>query len=148
VELSSWHSDTVRAFAATIAREHAGIQHSVDSVASVARIAPVAPALAQSIGDSLQAAVDTLKMSRGGALDRAFVSQQVHSLAMVGRYVQQLSAAAERPELQAVLAGAATRVGTQLARARALQASFAVADSSAAKAFADSAAMRASRRKR
>jgi putative membrane protein len=148
VELSAWHSDSVRAFAQTLAREHAGIQHSVDSVAGVVHVSPVAPALAQPIGDSLQAAVETLKLSRGAGLDRAFVSNQVNSLAIVGRYVQQLSAAAERPELQAVLAGAATRVGTQLARARALQSSFAAGDSSAGKSAADSAAMRAARRKR
>src|SRR6476619_6835119 len=32
VELSSWHSDTVRAIAASLAHEHSELQHSLDSV--------------------------------------------------------------------------------------------------------------------
>src|SRR4051812_27084250 len=50
-ELQSWRSDTVRALAAGVAREHAELQHSVDSVAQAARIAPIAPAIQQSIAN-------------------------------------------------------------------------------------------------
>ncbi|MDB4877566.1 MAG: hypothetical protein JWM41_4012 [Gemmatimonadetes bacterium] len=147
VELSAWHSDTVRAFAASVAREHAEMQHSVDSLSGRIHVAPIAPALAQPITDTMQAQVDSMKQFRGGALDRAFVREQVASQGLMARYVESMAGVAERPEVQALLASAATRVGTQLARARALQASFAASDSAASAAAADSAARRAARRK-
>ncbi len=151
VELSAWHSDTVRAFAADVAREQAAIQRSVDSTAGQLNLSGVAPALAQLVNDSLQATIDSLQRHRGTTLDRAFVAQQVSSLALVQRYASLLAATSRAPELQAVLASAAARVGTQLDRARALNARFAVADSVAAAAASDSvasAARRAAQRKR
>ena len=54
-ELQAWHSDTVRAFAASVARESAEIQHSVDSVSGRIHLAPIAPALAAQIADTMLA---------------------------------------------------------------------------------------------
>lgn len=148
VELQSWRSDSVRAFASSVAAGHAELQHSVDSLAGRMDIAPIAPALAEQIASTMQAQIDSMKGNRGGMpLDRAFVAQQVAAQGMMADYVRQLSGVAQRPELQALLASASTRIGSQLARARALQRSFAGADSSKA-AAADSAAKVAVRHKR
>ena len=141
-ELQAWHSDTVRAFASSIARDHAELQHSVDSLAQRIRLAPVAPALAEPIAATLQAQVDSVTANRGPALDRAFVREQVASHRLMAGYIDQLSSVAERPEVQAMLTSAATRVGVDLEHAIALQAAFALSDSTAA---ADSAARRTAR---
>jgi len=143
-ELQAWSSDTVRAFAAAVAREHADLQHSIDSLAGHLRMTPVAPALAPSIDSSLQAPMDSVAGLRGKALDRAFVRAQIARTQMMANYIDQFSAVAERPELQDLLTVAGTRVGTELGRARTIQAMFTVADSVAA----DSAAKVAVRPKR
>ena len=145
-ELQAWRSDSVRAFASSVAAEHAELQHSVDSVATRMDVAPIAPALAEQISATMQAQIDSMRANRGGlSLDRAFVAQQVAAQGMMADYVRQLSGVAQRPELQALLSSASTRIGLQLARARALQRSFSVADSSSA---ADSASKAAARHKR
>jgi predicted outer membrane protein len=131
-ELQAWSSDTVRAFAAAVAREHADLQHSIDSVAGRLRMTPVAPALAASIDSSLQAPMDSVAGLRGKALDRAFVRAQIARTQMMANYIDQFSSVVERPELQDLLMVAATRVGTELGRARTIQAMFTVADSAAA----------------
>lgn len=141
IELEAWHVDAVRAFAASIAREHAELQHSVDSVAGRLDLVPIAPALARPWMATLGAQIDTLRQARGNAVDRAFVHQQVVSHQLIGDYVQQLGATAERPDLRSLLNSTATRIASQLARARALEATLAAADSAAA----DSAARRAAR---
>jgi predicted outer membrane protein len=146
-ELQSWKSDSVRAFASSVAAGNAELQHSVDSLAGRMNIAPIAPALAEQVNATMQARIDSMKVNRGASLDRAFVAQQVAAQAMMADYVSQLSGVAQRPELQALLASASTRIGSQLARARALQRSFGAADSSSALA-ADSAAKRAARHTR
>lgn len=142
LELSAWHTDTVRAFAATIAAGHAELQHSVDSVAQIIKLEPIAPALSASISDTMQVQIDSLYGLHGGALDRGFLRQQTQSQAMLVDYVAKLAGVAEAPELQALLSSAATQVASQLSRARALQTAFATADSTA---LADSLARRAAR---
>lgn len=142
VELSSWHSDTVRAFAATMARDHAELQRSADSLAAALKIAAVPSALSAEVNAVFQAQIDS--MPRGMSLDRAFVREQVASHQLMADYIRQLSGAAHAPEMQAWLATFATRVDAQIARANALNAQFAVADSVAA----DSLAKRAARRTR
>jgi len=131
-ELQAWHSDSVRAFASGIARDHAELQHSVDSLAQRIRLAPIAPALANSIGTTLQAQADSLAGTRGPALDRTYVRQQVASHRLMADYIDQLSSVAERPEVQALLSSAATRVGMDLEHAIALQRALAASDSIAA----------------
>lgn len=147
VELQAWHSDTVRAFAAVVARDNAASQHSVDSVAARLHIALVAPALADSVNALLQAPIDSLKLVRGAPLDHAFIVQQLAAASVVARYADQLSAVAERPEIQAVAAAAAARANSEITRARAMIAQFRAADSLATAAGADSAAGRMARRK-
>jgi predicted outer membrane protein len=142
LELSAWHTDTVRAFAATIAAGHAELQHSVDSVAQIIKLEPVAPALSAAIADTMQAQIDSLSSLHGGALDRGFLRQQTQSQAMMVDYVAKLAGVAEHPELQALLSTAAAQVASQLSRARALQTAFAAADSAA---HADSLARQAAR---
>lgn len=142
VELESWHLENVRAFAATMAREHAELQHSVDSLSEKLRIAPIAPALAQRIGAQMQAQIDTLRWRPGRSVDRAFLREQVASHALMGDYVTNLTGVAEQPEVQSLLASTNQRIASQLSRARALLASITSADSIAA---ADSAAKAAAR---
>lgn len=143
IELQAWHSDTVRAFASGIAHDYAELQHSVDSLAEGIKIAPVAPALATNVLATMQPPIDSLTAYRGAALDRAFVREQIAAQRFIGGYVDQLSGDAERPEISALLAAAVERVGSDLARAQALQASLIVSDSAAA---ADSAAKRAAKK--
>lgn len=146
VELEGWHSEPVRSFAAMIAREHAELQHSADSLSERVHIAPLAPALAVPLAAQMRAQVDTMTQLRpaGMSLDRAFVREQIGSHRFMIEYTQGLAAVAQRQEIQGFLASAMTRLSTHLDRARALQATFAVADSVAA---ADSS-RRAGRRKR
>jgi predicted outer membrane protein len=148
VELQAWHSDTVRAFAASVARDQAAVQHSVDSLASRLRMTPVAPALEETLNTELDAALDALKQVRGASLDRAFVSEQITTDSLLSDYAEQLAAVAERPEVQALSTSVASQTASQLIRARSLLARFAMADSLTAAASADSAAKRAARRKR
>jgi len=137
VELESWHLDNVRAFASTMAREHAELQHSIDSLADRIDIAPITPALAQTISAKLQRQIDSLRRSSSRSLDRAYLAQQVASHELMAGYVADLTGVAERPEVRVLLGSIGDRVGNQLSRARALLASVVTADSVAA---ADSAA--------
>ena len=114
VELESWHLDNVRAFASTMAREHAELQHSADSLAEQLRIAPITPALAQVLAARMQAQVDTLRWRPGRSLDRAFLRQQVASHELMADYVANLTGVAERPEVQALLASAAQQSRRQV----------------------------------
>src|SRR6185312_15051385 len=125
-----------------IAAGHAELQHSVDSVAQIIKLEPIAPALQQSVSLTMQAQIDSLYGLHGGALDRGFLRQQTQSQAMMVDYVAKLAGVAEAPELQGLLASAATRVASQLSRARALQTVFATADSTA---HADSLARQAAK---
>jgi predicted outer membrane protein len=145
VELEGWHSEPVRAFASMIAREHAELQHSADSLSERVHIAPVPPALAATLAAQMRAQVDTMTQLRpaGMSLDRAFVREQIGSHRFMIEYAQRLAAVAQRPEIQGFLSSATTRLSAHLVRARALQATFAVADSIAAR----DSSRRAGRRK-
>lgn len=145
VELSAWHSDTVRAFAASMAREHAEIARSIDSLSTHIKLVPVAPAVVETMNAPLAASIDTLRGFRGLALDRAYVKQQITSHETMARYLAELGAVAERPEVQGLVLATGTRVGAQIDRAKALEAEFVKADSIAA---ADSAAKAEARRAR
>jgi hypothetical protein len=147
VELGGWRSDTVRAFAASVARNHAALQHSADSLAARLGIQPITPALAAEVSATMQAQIDSMRAYRGEQLDRAFLAQQLEGQGLMSDYAGQLSGVAQRPELQAFLASAAGSVASEVGTARALQHGLVVADSLSAAAAADSAAKRASRRK-
>jgi putative membrane protein len=145
VELESWHVDSVRAFAATVAREHAEFQHSVDSVAEQLHVAPIAPALTQTISATMQSQIDLLRRNYGHALDRVFIREQVANYQLMADAMGEFAADAERPEVQSLLSAAKDRMTAQLVRARTLQTRLAAWDSAAA---ADSAAKLAARRER
>jgi predicted outer membrane protein len=138
VELEAWHNDTVRAFAASMAREHAQLQRSGDSLAARLRLTPVAPALAKPWLSAMQAQIDSMRQS--GRLDRAFAHQQVVGHELMAGYIEQLAAAAQNPDVQSFLADAGKRVTSERDRARSLEAALAVADSAAAARAAQRAA--------
>lgn len=142
VELEAWHVDSVRAFAASVAREHAELQHSVDSLSERLHLMPIAPALGQTISATLQSQLDTLRRTYGRALDRAFMRQQVATHQLMTDYMTKFAAVAERPEIQRLFAAAKDSMSAQLSRARTLQMALAIADSVAS---ADSAAKVAKR---
>ena len=129
VELENWHVDTARAFAASMAREHADLQHSIDSLAARLNLTPVSPALAKSWTSALQAQIDTIWRAGEGGRDLAFVRQQANSHQLMADYFTQLAAVAERPELQVLLESAAAKTTSQAQRATALQATVARIDS-------------------
>lgn len=144
VELEAWHVDSVRAFAASVAREHAELQHATDSVAERIHVAPIAPALAHVVSTRMQSQIDTVRRTYGRALDRAFIREQVSSYQLMADYIDDMAAVAERPEVQSLLSMAKDRVAAQLTRARVLQARVAKADSAVA---ADSATKPVSRKR-
>ena len=147
LELSSWHSDTVRAFAVTMARTHADLQHSIDSLVDQIHIAPIAPALAEPLGAQMQSQIDSLR-GLGVGLDRAYVREQVASHELMSENVRQLAGVVERPEIGSLLAGVAARVDSALARARMVDAMLTAADSAAAADSTSRAEARAARRRR
>ena len=118
VELESWHLDNVRAFASTMAREHAELQHSIDSLAERIDIAPITPALAQTISAKLQRQIDSLRRSSSRSLDRAYLKQQVASHELMASYVADLTGVAERREVRALLHGALATGGDAVCRAQ------------------------------
>jgi predicted outer membrane protein len=132
VELQGWHSDSVRAFAASVARGSAEMQHSVDSLAGRMNMVPIAPALAEQLSANMRAQIDSMRAYRGGSLDRAFLIQQMQGQRLMADYVTQLSGVAERPELQALLSSAAGGINSQAARAQLLLRAYDAADSAAA----------------
>jgi len=119
-ELENWHVDTARAFAASMAREHADLQHSIDSLTTRLGLTPVSPALAQRWTSAMQAQIDTVRRAGEAGVDLAFVRQQANSHQLMSEYLSQLALVAERPELQSFLESATTKTGLQAARARAL----------------------------
>src|SRR5215475_14108573 len=137
IELSTWHSDTIRDFAVSMSHEHSALQRSIDSVARTLKLAPVMPALGAVIVGEMQRQIDSIAGFTGRALDRAYVRQTVSGHETMAKYATLLAAAAERPEVQSVLSSASTRIAAQVNRAKAFDASLTRADSVAA---ADSAA--------
>jgi predicted outer membrane protein len=129
VELENWHVDTARAFAASMAREHAELQHSIDSLAGRLNLTPVTPALAKDWTSVLQAQIDTVRRAGDAGIDLAFVRQQANSHRLMSDYITQLAAVAERPELRALLETAAAKTTSQAQRASALQPTVARIDS-------------------
>jgi predicted outer membrane protein len=145
IELSTWHSDTIRDFAVSMAREHSELQRSIDSVATTLKLSPVMPALGEVIVGEMQRQIDSIHMYGGRGLDRAYVRQSVAGHEAMAKYATLLAAAAERPEVQSVLTTASTRISAQLSRAKAFDATLTKTDSIAA---ADSAAKLEARRQR
>ena len=128
-ELSTWHVDTVRAFAASMYREHTALQHSIDSLAAAAHIAPVLPALGTTIRGQMQAQIDTIYQHGGRGFDRAYVTQAVAGHQLMAQYLTQLSAVADAPAVSTLIGSVAPVVQSQIARATAMRTLFATADS-------------------
>lgn len=145
VLLGAWHSDTVRALATSLVREHSDLQHAADSLAALLHIAPVAPALTVQVNAAFQSQIDSLLGNRGMAFDRAFVQQQVASHQLMADYLTQLGGAASAPELRDWVQSANGRVSDQLTRIRAQQHGLVVADSIVADSLAKRAAARRKR---
>jgi len=143
-ELSAWRSDTVRAIATGLLREHTELQHATDSVAASLRITPMASALNDSVLAGFQAQVDSINGNRGGALDRMYIRQAINGHRLMANYLDQLDELATSPAVHAWIESASARVGSQLTRLTGQQQAFAVADSVAA----DSLAQRSVRHKR
>jgi len=120
-ELENWHVDTARAFAATMAREHADFQHSIDSLTAQLKLSPVSPALAEGWTSAMQAQIDTVHRAGDAGIDLAFVRQQANSHQLMSNYFSQLASVAEKPELRAFLETAAAKASSQSQRALALQ---------------------------
>lgn len=129
VELQTWHTDTIRAFAASMAREHSAILHAVDSVATRIKLAPVAPALARDVFVAMQARTDTMSWQRGLALDRAYVRHQIASNDAAAKLASQLAAVAERPEVAALATSVVERSKSASEKAKALDVQLTKADS-------------------
>jgi predicted outer membrane protein len=142
-ELQQWGSDTTRAFAAEMAREHAAMRYTIDSVATTLGLNLVLPALGFEIDSVTTRQLTMLNVPGGRPLDRAYVRQQIASHEYMLDYLTKFAAAAERQELRPVIDTLRAKVKRHLAAGRALQAQYARADS--AKAAADSA--RRSRRR-
>lgn len=128
-ELSTWHVDTVRAFATSMYREHTALQHSIDSLVEVVKIAPVLPALGTTIRGQMQAQIDSIYLHGGRGFDRAYVMQAIAGHQLMAQYLSQLSAIAEAPAVSTLIGSMTTMVQSQIARANAMRAMFAAADS-------------------
>jgi predicted outer membrane protein len=129
IELENWHVDTARAFAASMAREHADLQHSIDSLGERLKLVPVSPALAKQWTTALQAQIDSIWRAGETGRDLAFVRQQITSHERMAGYFTQLAAVAERPELRALFESAASKATSQAQRASALEPAVARIDS-------------------
>jgi len=129
VEFQAWHSDSVRAFAASMIQEHAAMQHSIDSAAAAAGVAPVMPALGLELQDSLKSVVDGLKTLKGAALDRAYLDGEVASHTMLVDYYEELARVAEHPAIVGALANAVATLQLQARRAQLMRSTLAMIDS-------------------
>jgi predicted outer membrane protein len=136
-ELQLWGSDTTRALAAEMSRQHADIRYTLDSIATALNMAPVLPALAADVDSATRRHVEALTAVEGGRpLDRAYVKTQIASHELMLDYLAKFSAAAQRDELRRVIDSINAKLKVHLAQGRALRAQFANADS--AKAARDS----------
>jgi len=125
VELENWHDEAVRAFAASVARQHAELQHSADSLSARLRITPLAPALTKPWMAVMQAQIDSMRRARESSLDAAFVRQQIASHQLMLERIQQLASSSQHPDMHAMLSDAAKRIALQLDRARSLDSAIA-----------------------
>jgi hypothetical protein len=136
-ELQHWGSDTTRALAEEMAREHSAMRYAIDSLALTLQLAPILPALGHEIDSVTQRQLETLQVPGGRPLDRAYVNEQIASHELMLDYTAKFAAAAEHAQLRALLDTISGRLKAHLARGRTLKKQFAQADS--AKAAADSA---------
>jgi predicted outer membrane protein len=128
-ELSTWHVDTVRAFAASMYREHTAFQHSIDSLAEAAHIVPVLPALGTTIRGQMQTQIDTIYQHGGRGFDRAYVMQAVAGHQLMAQYLNQLSAVSDAPAVSTLIGSLTPAVQSQIARANGMRTLFVIADS-------------------
>jgi predicted outer membrane protein len=128
-ELQRWGSDTTRALAEEMAREHAAIRYTIDSVAASLGMTPVLPALASEIDSATRRHLTMLEVAGGRPLDRAYVKEQIASHEYMIDYVTKFAAAAERQALRTAMDTISAKLKTHLASGRALQVEYAKADS-------------------
>jgi len=148
VELEHWHTGAVRDFAGQMKGDHAAMQTSLDSLAAELKIAPVTPALAAVMDSSSRRELDGIAALQFGPMEQAYVRQQIASHERMIDQFRQLAAAADRPELSALLNAHVARLNVHLSSVKTLQRTVAadsvrIADSTR---VADSA--RAARRRR
>jgi predicted outer membrane protein len=128
-ELQRWGSDTTRALAEEMAREHAAIRYTIDSVAASLGMTPVLPALASEIDSATRRHLTMLEVAGGRPLDRAYVKEHIASHEYMIDYVTKFAAAAERQALRTAMDTISAKLKTHLASGRALQVEYAKADS-------------------
>jgi putative membrane protein len=128
-ELQQWGSDTTRAFAEAMAREHAAIRYSIDSLAEALKLTPVLPALSAEIDSVTRQQLTMLYVPGGRPLDRAYVKEQIASHEYMLDYLTKFGAAAERQELRAMMDTISAKLKTHLTSGRALKAEYEKADS-------------------
>lgn len=128
-EFQAWHSDSARAFAASMIQDHAAMQHSIDSAAAAAGVAPVMPALGLELQDSLKSVVDGLKTLQGAPLDRAYLDGEVASHAMLVDYYEELAGVAEHPAIVGALANGVATLQLHARRAQLMRSMLAMVDS-------------------
>jgi hypothetical protein len=145
IEAASAHSDTVRALATSLAKEYGDLQRSADSLGGMLHIAPAASALNAQVNAEFQAQIDSMMGKSGGALDRAYLSEQLASHKLMAGYLDQLDGVAEAPELRTWIESANGRVASQVTRIQGQQQALVVADSVVADSLAKRAAARRKR---
>jgi predicted outer membrane protein len=128
VELEHWHTSAVRGLAEQMKHDHAAMQTSLDSLAAQLKIAPVTPALATVMDSSLRREIDGIAGLEPGPLEQAYIRQQMASHERMIDELRQLAAAADRPELSALLSDHAARLQLHLSSVKSLQGTL-VADS-------------------
>lgn len=128
-ELERWGSDTTRALAEQMARDHAAIRYTIDSVAASLGVTPVLPALGNEIDSVTRRHLTMLEVPGGRPLDRAYVKEQVASHEYMLDYLTKFAAAAERQELRTAMDTISAKLKMHLASGRALQVQYAKSDS-------------------
>lgn len=145
IEAASAHSDTLRALATSLAKEHADLQRSADSLGGMLRIAAVPSSLNAQIYTEFQTQIDSMTGKAGAELDRAYLNEQLASHKLMASYLEQLDGVAEAPELRTWIESADGRVASQITRIQGQQRALVVADSVVADSLAKRAAARRKR---
>jgi predicted outer membrane protein len=147
VELDHWHTGAVRDFATQMKLDHAGMQTSLDSLAAVLKIAPVTPALAGVMDSSARREIDGIAALQYAPMEQAYVRQQIASHERMIDQLRQLSAAADRPELSALLSAHADRLQSHLSSVKTLQSTVAADSARTADSTRTADSARAARRR-
>jgi predicted outer membrane protein len=121
VELEHWHTGAVRDVATQIKGDHAAMQTSLDSLTAELKIAPVVPALATVMDSTSRRELDGIAALQSAPMEQAYVRQQIASHERMIDQLRQLAAAADRPELSALLTAHVARLQSHVSSVKTLQ---------------------------